>query len=99
MSTSPIAPGDIVAGLEPDEHVEVTKVTPFAAGRTLGEGVGVTSRRLIRRPLAGEELARLTRVRGASYTYDGDARAFLLGVEGHRIKTAYQFDQGQRVLL
>jgi superfamily II DNA or RNA helicase len=92
MSTAALAPGDIVAGLEPDEHVEITKVTPFAGGRTLVEGIGVSSRRLFRRPLAGEELARITRLRGSSFTYDGNARAFLLGVEAHRIKTAYQFD-------
>jgi hypothetical protein len=30
--------------------------------------------------------------RGSSFTYDGNARSFLLGVETHRIKTAYQFD-------
>lgn len=92
MSTTPIAPGDIVDGLEPGEHVELTRVTSFPAGRILVEGVGVSSRRLIQRPLNAEELARLTRVRGSAYRYDGDARVFLLGVEGNRIETAYQFD-------
>lgn len=91
MSNTQVALGDIVAGLEPDEHVEVTKVTPFGQ-RTLIEGVGVTTRRVVRRPLAADELARLHKVRGSSHTYDGDPRAFLLGVEAHRIKTAYQFD-------
>ncbi len=91
MSNTQVAPGDIVAGLEPDEHVEITKVTPFGP-RTLVEGVGVTSRRVVRRPLGADELARLHKVRGSSHTYDGDPRAFLLGVEAHRIKTAYQFD-------
>ena len=92
MSTAAIALGDIIAGLEPDEHVEVTKVTPIAGGRTLVEGVGARSRRLIRRPLSAEELSRVTKIRGSSFTYDGNARAFLLGVEAHRIKTVYQFD-------
>lgn len=91
MSNTQVAPGDIVAGLEPDEHVEVTKVTPFGQ-RTLVEGVGVTTRRVVRRPLGSDELARLHKVRGSTHTYDGDPRAFLLGVEAHRIKTAYQFD-------
>ncbi|QJW97249.1 helicase-related protein [Frigoriglobus tundricola] len=86
-----ISPGDIVAGLEPDEHVEITKVTPFGP-RTLVEGVGVTTRRVVRRPLGPDELGRVQRVRGSDHTYDGDPRAFLLGVEAHRIKTAYQFD-------
>lgn len=91
MSTAEFAPGDVVAGLEPDEHVELNKITTFGA-KTLVEGVGVASRRLIRRPLSCEELARLIKIRGASFTYNGDAQAFLLGVEAHRIKTAYQFD-------
>ena len=91
MTTPAIAPGDIVAGLEPDEHVEVSKVTAFGT-KSLVEGVGVTSRRVIRRPLGADELARLVKIRGSSFTYDGNARAFLLGVEAHRIKTAYQFD-------
>jgi hypothetical protein len=91
MSTVQIAPGDIIAGLEPDEHVEVTKVTAFG-NRTLVEGVGVTTRRVVRRPLTSEEVGRLGRIRGSSHTYDGDPSSFLLGVEAHRIKTAYQFD-------
>jgi len=39
--------GDIVTGLEPDEHVEIRRVAPFGA-KTLIEGVTVTSRREIR---------------------------------------------------
>ena len=31
-------------------------------------------------------------MRGSDYSYDGDAEAFLLGVEAMRIQTAYQFD-------
>ena len=84
-------PSDIVAGLEPDEHVEIRRMVPFG-NKTLIEGVGVTSRREIRRPLSQEELSRLTKVRGADYTYNGDASAFLLGVEAQRIRIAYQFD-------
>lgn len=26
---NPLQPGDVVAGLEPNEHVEIQKVTPF----------------------------------------------------------------------
>jgi len=83
--------GDIVAGLEPDEHVEIRRVAPFGT-KTLVEGIGVTSRREIKRPLGQDELARLIKVRGADYTFDGDAEAFLLGVEAQRIRIAYQFD-------
>jgi len=83
--------GDIVAGLEPDEHVEIRRVSPFGS-KTLIEGIGVTSRREIRRPLSEDELSRLTKVRGPDYTFDGDAEAFLLGVEAQRIRIAYQFD-------
>src|SRR5262249_15274612 len=91
VPTTDLQTGDIVAGLEPDEHVEVRRVVSFGT-KTLVEGIGVTSRREIRRPLGEEDLARLSKVRGAAYTYDGDADAFLLGVEAHRISTAYQFD-------
>src|SRR5215471_142437 len=91
METAQISPGDIVSGLEPDEHVEVSKVTPFGP-KTLVEGVGVTSRRLFKRRQEADELARLTKIRGSNFSDDGNARAFLLGVEAHRIKTAYQFD-------
>lgn len=83
--------GDIVSGLEPDEHVEIRQIKPFGA-KTLIEGVTVTSRREIRRPLSAEELARLVKVRGSEYTFDGEAGAFMLGVEAHRIRIAYQFD-------
>jgi hypothetical protein len=86
-----LKPGDIVTGLEPDEHVEIRRVAPFGS-RTLVEGVTVSSRREIRRPLSQEDLGRLTKVRGSSYSYDGDATAFLLGVEAERIRIAYQFD-------
>ena len=83
--------GDIVAGLEPDEHVEIRTVKPFGS-KTLIEGITVTSRREIRRPLGPDEVARLSKVRGSDYSYDGDAVAFLLGVEAQRIRIAYQFD-------
>jgi hypothetical protein len=91
MAATDLQPGDIVAGLEPDEHVEVRRVLPFG-GKTLVEGIGVASRREIRRPLGTEELARLTKVRGSAFTYDGDPDDFLLGVEAQRIRIAYQFD-------
>lgn len=83
--------GDILAGLEPDEHVEIRRVAPFG-NKVLLEGVGLTSRREIRRPLTQDDLARLTIIRGAEYTFDGDAGAFLLGIEAQRIHIAYQFD-------
>ena len=83
--------GDIVAGLEPDDHVEIRRVAPFG-NKTLIEGVTVITRREIRRPLTGEELGRLTKVRGTEYSFSGNAGAFLLGVEAQRIQIAYQFD-------
>ncbi len=83
--------GDIVAGLEPDEHVEIRSVASFGT-KLLIEGVGLTSRREIRRPLDADELARLTVIRGPDFAFDGDAETFLLGVEAERIRVAYQFD-------
>jgi len=65
MSDTEIEAGDIVSGLEPDKHVQVRRVVPFG-GKTLVEGVAVTSRREIRRPLSTADLARLTKVRGSS---------------------------------
>jgi len=91
MLDSELKAGDIIAGLEPDEHVEVRRVVPFG-NKTLVEGIGVTSRHEIRRPLDQDELVRLTKVRGADYSFDGDATTFLLGVEAQRIRIAYQFD-------
>jgi len=84
-------PGDVVSGLEPAELVEIRTLSPFA-GKTLIEGIGVESRRVVRRPLSAEELAKLTKVRGSDFTFDGDPQAFLLGAEAERIRIAHQFD-------
>jgi hypothetical protein len=84
-------PGDVVSGVEPTELVEIRTLSPFA-GKTLVEGIGVESRRVIRRPLAGDELTKLVRVRGTEFTFDGDPEAFLLGAEAERIRIAHQFD-------
>jgi superfamily II DNA or RNA helicase len=86
-----LAPGDVVSGLEPSELVEIQRVTPFG-GKTLVEGVGLQSRRMVKRPLAVEELAALIKVRGQEHTFNGDARLFLLGAEAERIRIAHQFD-------
>ena len=86
-----LQPGDIVAGLEPGELVEVQRIAPFGS-KLLVEGIGASSRRQVRRPLSFEELAALTKVRGAAHGFDGDPRAFLLGAEAERIRIAHQFD-------
>jgi len=92
MTTTPsLAAGDVVAGLEPSELVEIQRVSPFGA-RTLVEGVGVQSRRVVKRPLSAGELARLERIRSSTCSYDGDSERFLLGVEAERIRIAHQFD-------
>ena len=91
MSDYPVEPGDVVAGLEPGELVEVQRVVPFGS-KVLVEGIGASSRRQIRRPLSAEELAGLSKVRGASRSFDGDAQVFLLGAEAERIRIAHQFD-------
>ena len=83
--------GDVVAGLEASELVEIQRVVPFG-GKTLIEGVGLDSRRLVKRPLSTEELAALDRVRGQQHAFDGDAQLFLLGTEAERIRIAHQFD-------
>jgi len=83
--------GDVVSGLESSELVEIQRIAPFG-GKTLVEGVGLQSRRMVRRPLAAEELAALVKVRGRQHTFDGDAGLFLLGAEAERIRIAHQFD-------
>ncbi len=84
-----LAPGDVVSGLEASELVEIQRVAPFG-GKTLVEGVGLQSRRMVKRPLAAEELAALVKVRGQQHTFDGDAGLFLLGAEAERIRIAHQ---------
>ena len=86
-----ILPGDVVSGLEPSELVEVQRVAPFGS-RTLVEGIGVQTRRVVKRPLAAEQLASLTKVRGQAHSFDGDSEMFLLGAEAERIRIAHQFD-------
>ena len=86
-----LAPGDVVAGLEATELVEIQRVAPFGS-KTLVEGVGLQSRRLVKRPLADDEVAALETVRGRQHSFDGDPHIFLLGAEAERIRTAHQFD-------
>lgn len=50
MVNPELQPGDIIAGLEPDEHVEIRRRLLFGS-KMLVEGVPVTSRREIRRSL------------------------------------------------
>jgi len=86
-----LCPGDVVAGLDAAELVELRRLAPFGEA-TLVEGVALQSRRLITRPLSSAELAALVKVRGAERPHDGDAASFLLGAEAERIRIAYQFD-------
>ncbi len=86
-----LAPGDVVSGLEPSELVEIQRIAPFGS-KVLVEGVGVQSRRVIKRPLTSEELSVLVKVRGGKHTFDGDPNIFLLGAEAERIRIAHQFD-------
>ena len=43
-----LAPGDVVSGLTPSELVEIQRIAPFGS-KILVEGVGVQSRRFIKR--------------------------------------------------
>lgn len=90
-NTENLTAGDIVSGLDPGELVEIHRIAPFGS-KLLLEGVGLQSRRLVKRPLAEDELQRLIKVRGARFSYDGDSQAFLLGAEAERIRIAHQFD-------
>lgn len=66
MPDATVVPGDIVSGLDPNELVEIKRLTPFAGGKTLVVGQGVNSRREIKRPLSTEQIAELRKVRGAT---------------------------------
>lgn len=89
--TPKLDPGDVVEGLDASELVEIQRVAPFG-NKTLIVGVGLQSRRLVKRPLSTEELAALDKVRGQQHSFDGDAQFFLLGTEAERIRIAHQFD-------
>ena len=87
----PLAPGDVVAGLEPNELVEVRSVRPFGS-KVQVEGVAVTSRRVIQRPLTSAAADQLECVRRATRTFDGDPESFLLGAEAERIRIGHAHD-------
>ena len=87
----PLSTGDVVAGIDPSEFVEIRSLSPFGA-KTLLEGVGLQTGRLYKRPLTQADLGALRRVRGASHNFKGNAQAFLLGAEAERIRIAHQFD-------
>ncbi len=91
QSDNNLTPGDVIAGLEANELVQVQRVASFG-DKTLVEGVGLQSRRLVKRPLAPDEFATLEKVRGQQYSFDGDPHLFLLGAEAERIRIAHQFD-------
>lgn len=86
-----IVPGDIVSGLDPSDLVEIRRIAPFGT-KTLVEGIGVQSRREIKRPLTTEQLSDLVKIRGKVHSFEGDAGIFLLGAEAKRIRIAHQFD-------
>jgi hypothetical protein len=54
QENSAFEPGDVVSGLEQGELVEIQRISPFGS-KTLLEGVTMTSRRQIRKPLTFDE--------------------------------------------
>ncbi len=91
QDASKLAPGDVVEGFEATELIEIHRIVPFG-GKTLVEGVGLQSKRMVKRPLAADEFAALVKVRSQRRAFDGDAELFLLGAEAERIRIAHQFD-------
>ncbi len=86
-----LRPGDVVAGLEAAALVEIRHISALGS-KVLVEGVGLESRRVVKRALTAGELAPLVKIRGWERTFDGGAELFLLGAEAERIRTAHQFD-------
>jgi superfamily II DNA or RNA helicase len=86
--------GDVVNGLGTgSELVRISKIETVGS-RLVVEGILQGSQKAISRPLTQDALERLRIVSRANvgYTYDGDAKKFLSGVEAMRIKIAYQYD-------
>jgi SNF2 family DNA or RNA helicase len=75
------------------ENIEVTLIKQVGS-RLILDGFGKSSNKHVSIPLTADQAEALKVIRSAEsgYTYDGDARAFLLGTEALRINSAYQFD-------
>lgn len=76
------AAGDIVTGLELSELVEIQRIIPFG-GKMLVEGVGLQSRRVVKRPLTPDELAAPVKIRGRQHTFAVPDRDAAPGQEGY----------------
>ena len=84
-------PGDILDGDFWPEPVRVLTVQAQGA-RFRIEAVGVRSEQFFPRILSAEDMSRVRLSRGTERDFEGRGEAFFLGVEGCRVRYAYQFD-------
>lgn len=91
MSSGDIKPNDVLeAGFWP-EPVRVLTVRSLG-NRVQLEAVGIRTKKFYSRILAGDDLSQIHIASVSARSFSGNAEAFFLAMEAHRIRLAYQFD-------
>ena len=90
--TQKIEVGSIVAGLIPNESVEITKIQKLGSKYSLSY-TGVNSRRAGSKIVTIEQIDSLELLTAdGEFNFKGNPEQFVLFAEAERIKSAYQFD-------
>jgi superfamily II DNA or RNA helicase len=82
---------DVIEGVFWQEPVRVLAIQPIGKLIRL-EAVGTRTQRFYSRIFTSSDLAQVRRATGAKQDFYGRGEAFFLGIEGHRIRFAQQFD-------
>ncbi|MEM3647050.1 MAG: DUF3883 domain-containing protein [Thermofilum sp.] len=91
MSEYEIYPDDILEAPFWHERVRVLRIQPVGNYVNI-EAVGLSTRQLYTHVLSQDDLKKVHVIAPAARTFSGNAEAFFLAVEAHRIRLAYQFD-------
>jgi len=91
MDPLPLTPGQTIEGPFWGEMLRVLSVRPVGRGLRV-EAVGVQSGRYYDHLLQPEDLAQVRAALPTARTLTGNAEAFFLALEAHRIRLAHQFD-------
>ncbi len=86
-----LAPNQVIEGPFWSEPLRVLSVCPIGQGWRI-EAVGRHSRRYYDHTLQPADLAQIRVVQEKRPTFTGNAEAFFLALEAHRIRLAHQFD-------
>ncbi|MDZ7268318.1 MAG: DUF3883 domain-containing protein [candidate division KSB1 bacterium] len=86
-----IEPNDVLEAPFWPEPVRVLTVKAFGS-RVQIEAVGTNTQQFFTRILSQADLAQVRVLSAAMQEFSGDAEAFFLAMEAHRIRFAYQFD-------